>query len=261
MTELSLSLAHKVFWRQLYGVYFRLPSSAASVESALFSICARCSQACPRTGKRQQWVEKGSVLPQLCAFPWGGQGIERGQAASRARQGLLFFSADLLGDLPSPVAPAPPCSQGSCPYLVTKTGSMPVLQLDFLTMPFPVSSRPVLCSLRNSSHGCPGKKPLHRKLWGDSCKLSELSLSRNSPSCFVSSEYVTGREVEYVSNMVLKKITTAFRSCDIFEKPELWHPSEQQVLESLELPLSLTFMAEEHSSGRVASSDLGLNLY
>lgn len=123
MTERSPSLTHKVFWRLLCGVCFRLPSPAASVESASFSISARCSQACPRTGKRQQGAEQGSALPQLGAFPWGGQGIEGGQAASRARHQLLFFSVNLQRDLPSPEGLAAPRgavltwlpSQSMCP--------------------------------------------------------------------------------------------------------------------------------------------------
>lgn len=114
--------SHHPSLARCFGVCFRLPSPAASVESASFSISARCSQACPRTGKRQQWDEQSSALPPLCAFPWGGQGIERGQAASRPRH-RLFFSADFVRGLPSPAGPAPRCSQGSCPYPLTKPGT------------------------------------------------------------------------------------------------------------------------------------------
>lgn len=67
------SSTHRVPWRLLYCVCFRLSSPTASVESASCRIFGRCSQACPRTGKRQQWTEQGSALSQLHVFPWGGQ--------------------------------------------------------------------------------------------------------------------------------------------------------------------------------------------
>lgn len=104
-----------------------------------------------------------------------------------------------------PRGPAPRCSPGSCPYPVTKPGTA-CLTAEFFNNVIPslLKTRSVL-SQEYFTQLYKGKTFPFRKLRGDSCQENGLSLSRNSPSHFVSCEYVTGREVEYISAVVLKK--------------------------------------------------------
>lgn len=52
----------------------------------------------PGQGRDGSELSKALHFPNYAFFPREGRGIERGQAASRARRPLLLFSVDLLGD-------------------------------------------------------------------------------------------------------------------------------------------------------------------
>lgn len=96
--------------RLLYCLCFGLSSLAASMESASFSIFARRSQACPRTGKRRQRAEQGSALSQLCLFPQGGQGNRERRGSKQSEASTPAFLSQLSY---GPADPLPCCSQES----------------------------------------------------------------------------------------------------------------------------------------------------
>lgn len=59
-------------------------------------------------------LSKALHIPNYTIFPREGGGIERGQAENRPRHPLLFFSVDVLEDLPSTAGSVPYHSQESC---------------------------------------------------------------------------------------------------------------------------------------------------